>query len=186
MTQDGQVEGTQPTRGRLRAFNKSLPMALLRAREAVMRQFRPSLNSYGITEQQWRVLRALTSVDTIEVLELASATFLLAPSLSRILKDLDDRALILRRTSDTDLRRGLVSISPAGRALIERAGHTSEAIYSQITSRFGAEKLKALHDLLTALEDCLEEPVVIEPRDDQMPISVAKSRRPGRPLKSAD
>lgn len=75
---------TPAARGRLRSFNRSLPMALLRAREAVMRQFRPSLQSYGITEQQWRVLRALTTADMIEVLELAKATYLLAPSLSRI------------------------------------------------------------------------------------------------------
>lgn len=135
-------------------------MALLRAREAVMRQFRPSLNAYGITEQQWRVLRALTNVETIEILELARATFLLAPSLSRILKDLDDRKLVIRRASAKDLRRGLVSISPLGRTLIEMAGARSETIYAEITARFGSEKLRALHDLLAELELCLERPLV--------------------------
>ena len=54
-----------------------------------MNYFRPGLHHFGITEQQWRVLRALTTVETIEVLALAEATFLLPPSLSRILKDLD-------------------------------------------------------------------------------------------------
>lgn len=134
-------------------------MALLRAREAVMRQFRPSLNAYGITEQQWRVLRALTNVESIEILELARATFLLAPSLSRILKDLDDRKLVVRRASRKDLRRGLVSISPEGRTLIDMAGAKSEAIYAEITSRFGPEKLRALHELLAELELCLAQPV---------------------------
>lgn len=127
-----------------------------------MRQFRPSLHSYGITEQQWRVLRALTTVENIEVLELAKATYLLPPSLSRILKDLEVRKLIIRTISEADLRRGIISISPTGRALIEAAGPVSEAIYSEITARFGSEKLKALHLLLDELEYCLETPIQVE------------------------
>src|ERR1700751_1542936 len=55
----------------MRDFSRSLPMLLLRAREAVMRQFRPSLRSHGLTEQQWRILRALAAIDAIEVTELA-------------------------------------------------------------------------------------------------------------------
>jgi hypothetical protein len=38
----------------MREFSRSLPMSLLRAREAVMRQFRPSLRDHGLTEQQSR------------------------------------------------------------------------------------------------------------------------------------
>ena len=79
-------------RAPMREFSRSLPMSLLRAREAVMRQFRPSLRNHGLTEQQWRILRALTAVDTIEVTELARVAFLLGPSLSRILRDLEARA----------------------------------------------------------------------------------------------
>src|ERR1700733_13067605 len=75
----------------MRDFSRSLPMSLLRAREAVMRQFRPSLRDHGLTEQQWRILRALASVDRIEVTELARVAFLLGPSLSRILRDLEAR-----------------------------------------------------------------------------------------------
>src|SRR3982074_2709987 len=73
----------------MREFSRSLPMSLLRAREAVMRQFRPSLRNHGLTEQQWRILRALTAVDAIEVTELARVAFLLGPSLPRILPALE-------------------------------------------------------------------------------------------------
>ena len=90
----------------MREFSRSLPMSLLRAREAVMRQFRPSLRDHGLTEQQWRILRALASVDAIEVTELARVAFLLGPSLSRILRDLEARHLIERKVAKADLRRG--------------------------------------------------------------------------------
>ena len=118
----------EPRRGPMREFSRSLPMSLLRAREAVMRQFRPSLRNHGLTEQQWRILRALTAVDTIEVTELARVAFLLGPSLSRILRDLKARDLIER--------------------------HTTKA---EITNRFGARKLAELQDMLGELERSLAE-----------------------------
>jgi homoprotocatechuate degradation regulator HpaR len=142
----------------MREFSRSLPMSLLRAREAVMRQFRPSLRDHGLTEQQWRILRALASVETIEVTELAHVAFLLGPSLSRILRDLEARDLIERRTAKADLRRGVVSISARGLKLIEAVAPTSEAIYAAITRRYGARKLAELQEMLHALEGSLAGP----------------------------
>ncbi|WP_027581939.1 homoprotocatechuate degradation operon regulator HpaR [Bradyrhizobium sp. Ai1a-2] len=142
-------------RGPMREFSRSLPMSLLRAREAVMRQFRPSLRHHGLTEQQWRILRALTSVEAVEVTDLARLAFLLGPSLSRILRDLEARGLIERRSAEADLRRGVVSISPKGLKLIEAVAPTSEAIYAAITKRYGVRKLAELQAMLGALEESL-------------------------------
>jgi homoprotocatechuate degradation regulator HpaR len=139
----------------MRDFSRSLPMALLRAREAVMKQFRPSLRRHGLTEQQWRILRALSAVEAIEVTELARVAFLLGPSLSRILRDLEARQLIDRRTAKDDLRRGVVSISQKGLKLIELVAPTSEAVYAAITQRYGAQKLAELQDMLAVLENSL-------------------------------
>jgi homoprotocatechuate degradation regulator HpaR len=142
----------------MREFSRSLPMSLLRAREAVMRHFRPSLRDHGLTEQQWRILRALASVDTtIEVTELARLAFLLGPSLSRILRDLEARHLIERRVVKADLRRGTVSISAKGLKLIEAVAPSSEAIYAAMTKRYGARKLADLQDMLATLEGSLSE-----------------------------
>jgi homoprotocatechuate degradation regulator HpaR len=141
----------------MREFSRSLPMSLLRAREAVMRQFRPSLRDHGLTEQQWRILRALAAVDTIEVTELARVAFLLGPSLSRILRDLEARRLIERRVVKADQRRGLVSISAKGVRLIETVAPTSEAIYAAITRRYGARKLRELQEMLHELEGTLSD-----------------------------
>lgn len=144
--------GSGATKVRLRSFSNSLPMMLLRARESVMRHFRASLRRHDLTEQQWRVLRALSSVGEIDVSRLARATFLLQPSLSRILRDLDARKLIIRRLDKSDMRIGLVKIGPQGVALIETVSPQSEAIYAEITARFGTDKLAELQSLLVALE----------------------------------
>ncbi len=139
----------------MRDFSRSLPMSLLRAREAVMRQFRPSLREHGLTEQQWRILRALASIEAAEVTKLARTAFLLGPSLSRILRDLEARNLIERKTAKADQRRSMVSISKEGVKLMAAVAPTSEAIYAEITSRFGARKLAELQEMLGELEQSL-------------------------------
>jgi homoprotocatechuate degradation regulator HpaR len=139
----------------MRGFSQSLPMALLRAREAVMRRFRPGLRDRGVTEQQWRILRALAHSGSLEVTALAEATFLLAPSLSRILPDLESRGLISRRQMDSDLRRAVVSLEPKGLKLIAAHAPDSEAAYDYIARSFGAERLDQLFTLLRELEETL-------------------------------
>jgi homoprotocatechuate degradation regulator HpaR len=156
------AEAGASRRAPMREFSRSLPMSLLRAREAVMRQFRPSLRDHGLTEQQWRILRALTSVDEIEVTELAHVAFLLGPSLSRILRDLEARQLIERKAAANDARRAVVSISAKGLKLIEAVAPTSEAIYAEITRRYGARRLAELQEMLGALEAGLSGMMSIE------------------------
>ncbi len=141
----------------MRPFSESLPMALLRAREAVMCLFRPGLRKHGVTEQQWRILRALAHRGPLEVTELAEATFLLPPSLSRILPDLEKRDLVSRRQLDTDLRRNVVSLEPKGLKLIAAHAPYSEEVYAEIAKRFGAERIEQLIGLLQELEASLEE-----------------------------
>ena len=71
----------------IRAFDRSLPMVLLLAREAVMERFRPMLRDFGVTEQQWRVLRSLEEVGAMDLGDLAESCRLLGPSLTRIVRD---------------------------------------------------------------------------------------------------
>lgn len=145
-----------PAKIPMRDFSQSLPMSLLRAREGVMRHFRPSLRAHDLTEQQWRILRALAASGEIEVTELARVAFLLGPSLSRILRDLEERKLIARHLLKSDLRRNIVSITPRGLKLIEVVAPSSEAIYGEMTRRFGARKLAELQAMLHELEACLQ------------------------------
>ena len=130
-------------------------MALLRTREAVMCLFRPGLRSLGVTEQQWRILRALAHAGPMEITELAEATFLLAPSLSRILPDMEKRQLVARKQVDSDLRRSVVSLQPKGVRLIAAHAPDSERMYAQIAERFGEERVTQLFTLLHELQESL-------------------------------
>ena len=132
-------------------------MALLRAREAAMRLFRPLLAEHGLTEQQWRVLRALTAApDALEVGEIVAATFLLAPSLSRILSNLEGRGLVERRAVEHDQRRSAISLTAQGQDLVATVSPHSEAIYERIESAFGPAQLRELIDDLDTLRTATE------------------------------
>lgn len=142
--------GASPTA--LRAFEQSLPMALLRAREAAMRQFRPILKKQDLTDQQWRVLRALTTENRpMTVGELVSATFLLGPSLTRILGKLVERGLIDRTVPEHDHRQGVISLTTAGIDMVARVAPHSEAAYGALEEHFGPEKMIELMELLHEL-----------------------------------
>jgi homoprotocatechuate degradation regulator HpaR len=133
-------------------FSQSLPMALLRAREAVMARVRPMLRGHGVTEQQWRVLRTLATVEAMEAAQLARQVYLLRPSLTRILRDLQARGLVGRTASGASLRRSLLTITPTGRALIAETAADAAAIQTEIDRIYGAEAVADLKRALAALE----------------------------------
>jgi homoprotocatechuate degradation regulator HpaR len=134
-----------------RDTRRSLPIALLRAREAVMEEFRPMLGAHGITEQQWRVVRLLAERGSLDASQVAEEAFILAPSLTRILRSLGQRGLVKRRKDVKDGRRILLEITPVGRAMIEEIVPESGEIYRALESRYGRNKLRQLLDLLDDL-----------------------------------
>jgi len=133
----------------------SLPVRLMRAREAVMIRVRPVLRAHGVTEQQWRVLCTVRDLQETEITALAEQVFLLPPSLSRILRDLEMRGLIRRRSSTQDQRRALVSMAPEGEALIHRVEPALLEVRLEMRRLCGMERLRALADMLEAIEAAL-------------------------------
>ncbi len=140
---------------RVSVAEKSLPIMLLRAREAVMKKFRPLLKEYDLSEQQWRVLRVLNEIGPLEPTGLAEESIILMPSLTRILANLESRRLIIKKRHSADGRRQIAEISDHGRELIAEIAPKSAAIYASIEQVFDQdaahELMKALRGLSTAL-----------------------------------
>lgn len=138
-------------------FDRSLPMTLLRAREAVMSKFIPFLKEHGLSAQQWRVMRTLDQEDGIEISELSKRCYLLKPSMSRIVQNLEARKLIERRTVATDQRRTALYLTQSGRDLVKLVAPKSEERYQFITRQFGNGKLDLLQELLEDLVNAINE-----------------------------
>jgi homoprotocatechuate degradation regulator HpaR len=129
---------------RLAPYRQSLAGVLLAAREAVMAPIRPMLRDAGVTEQQWRVLRALLDEGPIDPSRLAQSALLFPASITRILRELAERGLIQREADPKDGRRSIVAISPSGEALVQQtAGHTLQML-DIYAARFGPDRLQAL------------------------------------------
>jgi len=140
----------------LRDFSGSLPMLLLRSHQAVMAEFRPILRAHGITETQWRVLRALTTADAVRIRQLAELTLISAPSLTRILKTLEERGLLSRSAEPGDQRAARIALTAGGRALIDAVAPFSEERYRGLAARIGETELDTLYRVLADLPDRLE------------------------------
>lgn len=135
----------------MRAFSRSLPMQLLRAREAVMQRFRPMLHRHGVTEQQWRVIRALVDGGAADIGALAGQCCILPASLSRIVDTLEEKKLVARRAHAADQRRVVVEVTAPGRRLFQAVAPHSEAHYREIAALVGAERLDAFYAMLDDL-----------------------------------
>jgi len=135
----------------LNDFSHTLPIRLLRARQAAIAQFKPIYRQYDVTEQQWRVLRMVTSSGSLTAGELSQAVFISMPSLSRIMASLEKRKLVRRKTDKKDLRKMTVSATSAGRAMVADAALWSDARYDDIARWFGKKRLGELHILLDDL-----------------------------------
>jgi len=141
----------------MRKFERSLPMSLLKARESVVKKFIPHLRDYGLSPQQWRVLRALYETEGMEMSVLSEQCYLLMPSLSRIIQNLEARELVSRRISDKDQRRSIITLAPQGIEMVQIISPKSEARYEHITKAFGYGKLELLYELLDELVEKLDD-----------------------------
>ena len=100
--------------------HRNLPHLLLYARETLMAHFRPLLHAAGVTEQQWRVLRTLSEVGSMEPNQIARSCQILSPSLTRMLAGMEEQGLIKRARSSQDQRRQEISLTSKSNKLIDR------------------------------------------------------------------
>jgi homoprotocatechuate degradation regulator HpaR len=135
-----------------RQTRRSLPIALLRARETVMGPLRDMLAASGVNEQKWRVLRVLQERGPQELSQVAAQAVLLLSSLTRMVGPMVEEGLISRMTPPEDRRKTVVAITPAGLALVNAHAAQSAAILGRIEAEFGRDKLEALLDLLEDLQ----------------------------------
>lgn len=137
----------------IRETSRALPIALLRAREAVMAPIREMLNDIGMTEQKWRILRTLEEGGRLEQTAIAERACLLLPSVTRIIRSMEEAGLINRLEDPEDRRRMIVEITEKGRKIIGDNIQLSNKIYQQLETSMGKKKVDELLDLLEELQN---------------------------------
>jgi homoprotocatechuate degradation regulator HpaR len=140
----------------IRLHHRNLPLLLLQARERVLAHFRPILHANGVTEQQWRIVRALYEQSSLEPREIVELCRISSPSMAGVLARMEELGLVLRRRLPHDQRRVQVSLTPRARSMASRMAPQIEATYRRIEQNIGAEFSarfqQALDQLLATLE----------------------------------
>ena len=136
--------------------NRNLPLLFLQARERVFARFRPILNDNGITEQQWRIVRALLESGPLEPREIGALCHLSSPSLAGVLARMDDLGLVNRERLASDQRRDKVSLTAKSRQLAARMAPRIEATYRELEASLGGDFAQRLYAMLDELIDRLE------------------------------
>lgn len=144
---------------------RNLPLLLLQAREAVFSRFRPILNAVGVTEQQWRIIRALLDRGPLEPRQLGQLCCLSSPSLAGILTRMDDLGFVHRERLDHDQRRVLVTVTEKGRTLAVRIAPKIEQTYRLLEQDMGADFMRGFYQDLDVLLEKLAPQVSAQEED---------------------
>jgi len=136
-------------RGKLR--HRNLPLMLLQAREQVIARFRPILHEHGITEQQWRIVRALIDTGPMEPREIGELCRISSPSLAGVLSRMEELGYIRRKRLDHDQRRLRVSLTQRSRGLSAKMAPQIESTYRDIEALIGGQFAAAFYGALDQL-----------------------------------
>lgn len=137
--------------------HRNLPLLLLHARESVIAHFRPILNAHGVTEQQWRIVRALLERGPLEPRQIGEVCRVSSPSLAGVLARMDDLGLVQRERLAHDQRRVRVSLTARSRALAHEMAPQIEAVYQAIEAHIGSEFIERFYATLDDLIGMLGE-----------------------------
>lgn len=137
----------------MKAFERSLPMMMHRALNAVMPEFRRIFTRFGVTERQWRVLRLLWDADGQPLLTLAEGALIPAPSLVGVIDRLEARGLVQRRRSEQDRRVVQVWLTPVGFDLKAVVTPLVDDAYTAFEGLISAEEWRFLATVLDKIAD---------------------------------
>ena len=118
-----------------------------------MPRYRSLFQAHDLTDQQWRVLRALWEQKHLASAEISQITLLPAPSLVGILDRLEKKGLIRRLRSIEDRRFVHIIPTQAGRDLQERMLPKVEQIHDDYIQRITPEEWDELNRILNKMAE---------------------------------
>ena len=137
----------------------NLPQRMMKARDGLMEHFRPILNHFGLTEQQWRILRALDEHSQLEPREICDMCQISSPSMAGILTRMENAGLIERDGIPGDQRRVIVQLSQKGIKLLAKIGPLIDLQYSYIEQACGKQIFIDLFAVLDKFIDLKDRPI---------------------------
>ena len=135
----------------------ALLRALTRAARTIAVHVDPVLRTEGLTLDQWLVIDALASAQGSTMTELAAATLVTGPTLTRVVDRLILTAAAYREVDAADRRRVRVYLGPRGRATHRRVGAKLSELEDTLL-----QPTETPDTLLAALDHVVEQASAVE------------------------
>jgi DNA-binding MarR family transcriptional regulator len=110
-----------------------------------------------VTASQLSALASIGRLEPITLGHLASVERLRPPTVTRIVSNLEEAGLVVRRTDASDRRIARVEVTPRGRELLELTRTRKDAYLATRLATLGRADLDVLRDATVVLERLLEE-----------------------------
>ncbi|WP_158251123.1 MarR family winged helix-turn-helix transcriptional regulator [Cryobacterium sp. Y11] len=121
------------------------------ANQLLSGQIERRLREHGISLDQWRVLSYLFDHTASPMAELAAATNITGPTLTRVVDQLIESTLCYRNVDSADRRRVLAFLSKRGRSLVRELLPLIREAEAEMTSHLSPKESRELIRLLTQL-----------------------------------
>ncbi len=128
-------------------------VGLLRTADGIRRYVAGVIEPFGITGQQYNVLRILRGArpEPLPTLAIAERMLEQTPGITRLLDRLEKKSLITRRRCVEDRRQVLCSITPEGLALLQQMDEPVAAADAAAVATLSRRQLAQLIRLLEAI-----------------------------------
>ena len=125
-----------------------LPYLMNRLVAQLNRNLAADLRKHGYTFHDWRILAVLAAHDGANFSQLAEATVIPQPSVSRLVSRLARRGLVVRRAAKKDGRVAGLFITAEGRAAYRKMLRLAEGEFHAAMEGFSPAQSKQLHAAL--------------------------------------
>ncbi len=147
---------------------RNLPQLFLRAREELLRHFRPIITHFGLTEQQWRILRAVSENGQLEPREICEICQILSPSLTGVLSRMEDMGLVTRARMAEDQRRVIVRLTARAEQIVAEMAPLIVEQYRIIEASFGPELIAELYEMMDRVLVAERAPIRLVPLPERV------------------
>ncbi|WP_024795417.1 MarR family winged helix-turn-helix transcriptional regulator [Tomitella biformata] len=138
--------------------------ALFTTANAVTRAYRELLDPLGLTYTQYLVMLSLWERDGVSLHALSAHTLLDSPTLTPVVRRLQAKGLVSRARAGDDVRRLVITVTPAALELRERARPIPDAMLCRVG--LSADDERTLGRLLAEMRAALA-PAAHIPPDQQ-------------------
>jgi MarR family transcriptional regulator, organic hydroperoxide resistance regulator len=130
-------------------------LSILRTADGIHRQYEETMAPFGITFQQYNVLRIVrgAGADGIPTTSIAERMIEQSPGLTRLLDRLEQKNFVTRVRSAQDRRVVACHLSKSAATLLEQMEPRIRQVEQSVMKKMKTEQLKILNELLSQVRE---------------------------------